>query len=559
MVSKRLSNPQHFVREAKRKNVNYFFLLEAMKSVGSQATARMFKGRSGRGQLNSLSSATLDNWIKTFEYYNENKNVPDSESYGAISIEPTDEWHKFVDIILKPINVQTIDVWKSLSLKNLGDEALVHSITLGIRNSKSLATLLDRMIETVHRRNSFQLVLLEEAKTDDHLPHIDYNMINVPSLKKMLVQRKINASSLKNKYDMVAALQQDDLPKNIESEIPTKDLSSLSRITLLEVAKDRGLPQYNNLKKESIISLIKQDTLEKDTVSSSKEPKPEDSVKEYSLTLKDGNTFIVPLREDGYVNATLLCKAGNKKFHDWNRLESTKALIQALIEVEMIPASSLIYINTGKGIAKYSQGSWIHPDLAVQLAQWISPVFALQVSRWIRELLTTGTVSIQRPLKIVPSILEADVEAETIEMNDTTKYSMTNTMCLYVAYIGQGLVKIGYSDCRIEERLKKHQSAESQYPQLRILKMFRISSKIIEKNVHCFLTMQNFKYNKQTEVYKPSSTLGSFLDIISTFLENTDTKLQLELARQENLHLVQEILNLKSIILSLTTNINHVD
>jgi hypothetical protein len=27
-------------------------------------------------------------------------------------------------------------------------------------------------------------------------------------------------------------------------------------------------------------------------------------------------------------------------------------------------------------------GSWIHPDLAVQLAQWISPKFALQVSRW---------------------------------------------------------------------------------------------------------------------------------------------------------------------------------
>ncbi len=26
--------------------------------------------------------------------------------------------------------------------------------------------------------------------------------------------------------------------------------------------------------------------------------------------------------------------------------------------------------------------SWIHPDLAVQLAQWISPTFALQVSRW---------------------------------------------------------------------------------------------------------------------------------------------------------------------------------
>jgi hypothetical protein len=38
------------------------------------------------------------------------------------------------------------------------------------------------------------------------------------------------------------------------------------------------------------------------------------------------------------------------------------------------------------------RGSWIHPDLAVQLAQWISPSFAIQVSRWVREIALTGKV-----------------------------------------------------------------------------------------------------------------------------------------------------------------------
>ena len=46
------------------------------------------------------------------------------------------------------------------------------------------------------------------------------------------------------------------------------------------------------------------------------------------------------------------------------------------------------------GNDKKVQGSWFHPDLAVQLAQWISPFFSLQVSRWVRELALCGTVSI---------------------------------------------------------------------------------------------------------------------------------------------------------------------
>ena len=61
-----------------------------------------------------------------------------------------------------------------------------------------------------------------------------------------------------------------------------------------------------------------------------------------------------------------------------------------------IPASLFSkYIDIKKGNTnKYSQGTWIHPDLAIQLAQWISPKFALQVSKWIRSLFITGSISL---------------------------------------------------------------------------------------------------------------------------------------------------------------------
>ena len=43
-------------------------------------------------------------------------------------------------------------------------------------------------------------------------------------------------------------------------------------------------------------------------------------------------------------------------------------------------------------------GSWIHPKLAIQLAQWLSPKFAIQVSDWIINLFSNGKVEINTKL-----------------------------------------------------------------------------------------------------------------------------------------------------------------
>jgi len=45
-----------------------------------------------------------------------------------------------------------------------------------------------------------------------------------------------------------------------------------------------------------------------------------------------------------------------------------------------------------KKIGGKHEGTWIHPDLAIQLAQWLSPEFALQVSQCIRTLFVEGKV-----------------------------------------------------------------------------------------------------------------------------------------------------------------------
>lgn len=70
-----------------------------------------------------------------------------------------------------------------------------------------------------------------------------------------------------------------------------------------------------------------------------------------------------------------------------------------------------------KKIGGNHSGSWIHPDLAVQLAQWISPVFAIQVSRWIRQLFSKGTVALDN---IKQKLLRAEEELK-IEREEREK------------------------------------------------------------------------------------------------------------------------------------------
>ena len=127
------------------------------------------------------------------------------------------------------------------------------------------------------------------------------------------------------------------------------------------------------------------------------------------LLLEDGSEFEIPLREDGYIYATGLCKAVNKKMYNWLRLKETKNLqkeIEKKLREEIVAqtratnekvtdAQIRVSVEVYKGgDDKYSQGTWIHPDLGLNLAQWCSTNFSAQVSKWLRELIFTGKVEL---------------------------------------------------------------------------------------------------------------------------------------------------------------------
>ena len=88
------------------------------------------------------------------------------------------------------------------------------------------------------------------------------------------------------------------------------------------------------------------------------------------------------------INATALCKAGNKKFNDYFRLHTTKDYVNAIESNTGIPVLELIKSDIGGN----HSGTWVHRKVGYHLAQWISPQFAVQVSNILDELFITGSV-----------------------------------------------------------------------------------------------------------------------------------------------------------------------
>ena len=116
---------------------------------------------------------------------------------------------------------------------------------------------------------------------------------------------------------------------------------------------------------------------------------PQDS----SLVLKDSYQLVYR-PEDGYIDVTNLCKAGSKQYYHWKELKRTRAFLQVLSSSLVITIDELLKYQIG---SNSERKTWVHPQVAINIAQWISPEFDVQVSRWIYQIMLTGKTDIRDP------------------------------------------------------------------------------------------------------------------------------------------------------------------
>lgn len=104
---------------------------------------------------------------------------------------------------------------------------------------------------------------------------------------------------------------------------------------------------------------------------------------QYSLQLIDREveSSIVQQRlSDGYINATALCHAAGKRWHNYIRNESSGNFLRKLSQSEGIEQQHLVQeTRTPDGQASI----WVHPKVAIHLGQWLSAEFAVKVTDWV--------------------------------------------------------------------------------------------------------------------------------------------------------------------------------
>lgn len=83
-------------------------------------------------------------------------------------------------------------------------------------------------------------------------------------------------------------------------------------------------------------------------------------------------------RTDGYVNATAMCKANGKHWNNYFQTDRATTYLEALSRSLGIQVTSLY-------IAKPGEGTWVHPQVAVDLSRWISAPFAVWMDQWFLE------------------------------------------------------------------------------------------------------------------------------------------------------------------------------
>ncbi|MER8864789.1 KilA-N domain-containing protein [Mesorhizobium sp. M0751] len=96
---------------------------------------------------------------------------------------------------------------------------------------------------------------------------------------------------------------------------------------------------------------------------------------------KAQGTIIYQRPKDGYINATAMCQAAGKEWSGYRRLATSADYLAALESVLQINRTDLVQSISG-GDPRL-QGTWVHPQVAINLAQWCSAEFAVKVSQWV--------------------------------------------------------------------------------------------------------------------------------------------------------------------------------
>ncbi len=241
------------------------------------------------------------------------------------------------------------------------------------------------------------------------------------------------------------------------------------------------------------------------------------------ISLYLSENHCVDIRQDGYINGTQLCHAANKQFKHWNENKKSKAFIN------LISLSSGISRNN---LIKYTNKiTWVHPQIAMNIAKWISPEFDVKITQWIFKLSNEESSHTEsshtESSRTESSHTESNPSIIQTSINSFKRYVNINNFneenVIYIAYVGTKdsipHLKIGESS-QLSKRIKCHSSDFDTFDLIHVTAC--PNSKIVEAKIKTHLrnikTTWKTSKNLHTEIFTPTDAMS--IDYIISFIDN---------------------------------------
>jgi hypothetical protein len=189
----------------------------------------------------------------------------------------------------------------------------------------------------------------------------------------------------------------------------------------------------------------------------------------YALKGEDGQNIITEMRkEDGFINATKLCKSAGKYWADYIKTKRTSSFLKELSSNMNIIIEDLIVSSIGGDHA----GTWVHPNVAINLAAWCSPKFEVAVSNLVLRYLS-GKISTEESRQVSKRFIESGIQLTDYDMKQVIYLGEVDTP----QFKG---IKAGYTD-NIIRRLKEH---TRDFGSFKLVKLFEaLNNREIEQKI----------------------------------------------------------------------------
>ncbi|WP_239991722.1 KilA-N domain-containing protein [Neisseria lactamica] len=239
------------------------------------------------------------------------------------------------------------------------------------------------------------------------------------------------------------------------------------------------------------------------------------------------NQFSVSFQENGYLNATAIAEQYDKRVGNYLRNERTQEYITALTKRLFNPETrnrataenQLVIIKKG-GNDKKSQGTWLHPKLAVDFARWLNPKFAVWCDEQIEQIIS-GSLHPKSPRQALPNGLTHEQQAEVKALHNillqSVPFEKQKALAITLWSAVKSKFKVGYKDVPPEqfpevlslmarvavEKGAQYREAEAVNLET-VPKLFERQANIpfnLNRNAHYAVTVKNGRIYRHTVSY----------------------------------------------------------